>query len=140
MFREVFVSITLAILSNGAASAQALEHAGREGGVRYAIDRENTSRQSDGIVLAQLYEVRDRPRGDEGYALIAAYYDCANGSRSVRVREAFSSRRDPVKTIYSPSQVTFGRDSPAVAEQLRLVCGESRRTGSIDLTEFLRRR
>jgi hypothetical protein len=140
MGRIVFYAALLSALIAGPATAQNLEPAGRVGRVLFAIDLGNTSRTDAGHIQTFLYEVADRPTRQRRYALLAATYDCEARSQSVHIREEFSSLRDPVKTVYRPPLVTSASQSHAVAEQLRVVCGDPRPPGTMDLTTFLRMR
>jgi len=140
MRRIVFHAALSSALIAGSAAAQNLEPAGREGRTLFAIDLGNTSRTDAGQVQTVLYEVADRPTPQRRYALLAATYDCEARSRSVHIREEFSGLRDPVKTVYRPPVVTSASQSPAVAAQLRIVCGDPLPPGTTDLTTFLRMR
>jgi len=102
MSRIVFYAALLSALIAGPAAAQNLEPAGQVGRTLFAIDLGNTSRIDAGHVQTVLYEAADRPTRQRQYALLAATYDCEARSRSVHIREEFSSLRDPVKTVYSP--------------------------------------
>lgn len=117
-------------------NAQNFEPAGRENGARVAVDRSVTFQRDDGSTHASLIEV---PRQTSGrrYALVAADFDCANGRRTVFSRTEFSTRRDPIQTVFDPPLVVDAAASPAVAEQARVVCGSRARVGSVTLREFV---
>lgn len=115
-----WIGVLLAVPS--ASAAQSLEPAGRHGGYRYAIDLDNSGRADSTPLRVTIYEVSERRTSGTNYAVLTSHVDCNAGTRIDRIREQFSSRRDPVKTIYDPARVLSVRDNSAVAEQIAVLC------------------
>lgn len=108
-----------------AAHAEAWVHAGTERGHRVALNIIEPAGRRDGPFTTTLAMIPlNWPANGHAYTLWIAEFDCAARSRTMKFRIAYSGRRDPVRTQLSDARAESDR-SPAVAEQLDILCGES---------------
>lgn len=119
----------LILTAASAAHADDWVHAGTERGHHVALSITESAGRRDGPFITTLAMIPlNWPANGHAYTLWIAEFDCAARSRTMKFRIAYSGRRDPVGTQLADARAETDR-SPAVAEQLAIVCGkqESRR-------------